>query len=413
VPRPFVLHLETSFGFLSLLTAAAFLGTPAERRAKIGVVLFALPGALHVAAIVLARIPQLRSLPVSGDLSRWGELCLLAAAASAPFTLAPRRAGAGAGAGAGGWMIPLAAAVAFTLILSVALGTRYDLVQAIALYGLRLDMPRLASGMGLAYLAAALGWTYAVVQMLRKRGGMRLGGYGLLLLAIAGYQVGSPVELAVSLLGLFALSVGELRARADAPASEGARGPVPLGPADWRALVGRVATAVDDGSGPEGTPADVLVADEDDREISVLRGHRRGRATVIRVLRRRGRLVELEINVGDPGHREVTATIERHRSWLARSPEQRLPLPRAKTGDPLFDQKFSVHGQAPLHSEGLRRQVMRQGDGVLSLWHGTAARYRAVAMHGGAIDPASVDPGAVAASVDAMLDLVAIDAAVA
>lgn len=376
IPRRFILHLETSFAFLALLTAAAFLGSPARRRVKLGVLLFALPGALHVTSMVLERIGWLTVSTTAGDLSRWGEACLLIAAASAPLTLVPRPLTQRR------WTLPIAVATALTVLLVLALAVRYDLVQAAALYGLHLEMPRLWSSMGLVYLLATFGWTLAVMQLLGEKGGTRLAGYGLLLLAIAGYQIGAPVELSVSLLGLLALSVGELRAAA--PAVGRAALTPALGLADWRTYVGQLATAATDGSAPDGAaPPEAIVVDEDDLEVSHVRGHRRHRPVGLRFLRRRGRVVEFEIAVGDPGHREPNATVERHRSWLARSPEQRLALPRTRTGDPAFDQKFSVHGQAPLSSDALRREVMRQGDGVLSLWQGTAARYRAVHRGGG------------------------------
>jgi hypothetical protein len=417
IPRRFVLHLETSFAFLALLTAAAFLGTPTGRRVKLGVLMFALPGALYVLSIVLERIGWLKSSTTAGDLARWGEACLLVAAASAPLTLVPRPLAERR------WLLPLAIASALTALLIFTLAVRYDLVQATALYGLHLEMPRLRSPMGLAYLAALFGWTVAVVQLLGEKGGTRLAGYGLLLLAIAGYQLGAPVELSTSLLGLLALSVGELRAAGHTP---GPASLVPaLGLADWRTYVGQLAAAATDGSAPGGAaPPEAIVVDEDDLEVSHVRGHRRSRPVDLRFLRRRGRVVEFEIAVGDPGHREPNATVERHRSWLARSPEQRLALPRTRTGDAAFDQKFSVHGQAPLGSDALRREVMRQGDGVLSLWQGTAARYRAVhhgepaATNGAVIDPpfaasfgrAAAGSDGVIAMLDTLIDLVEVGA---
>src|SRR5262249_30470889 len=61
-----------------------------------------------------------------------------------------------------------------------------------------------------------------------------------------------------------------------------------------------------------------------------------------------------------------------------RSPEQRVSKPRMKTGDPSFDQRLSVHGQAPLADPALRERVLHAaGDGVLSIWSGAAARYHA------------------------------------
>jgi len=65
-----------------------------------------------------------------------------------------------------------------------------------------------------------------------------------------------------------------------------------------------------------------------------------------------------------------------------------------KTGDAAFDQKFSVHGSAPLADVELRRRLERsQGDGVLTIWRGSAARYQL--SH-----PTSEAPAAFAGDVD-------------
>jgi len=98
---------------------------------------------------------------------------------------------------------------------------------------------------------------------------------------------------------------------------------------------------------------------------------------LIKLMRKRGTLVDLEASYGTAGHAAADASIERHRRWLERSPEHKVRLPRAKTGDPSFDQKFSVHGDAPLADAELRRRLERQqGDGVLTIWKGSAARYQ-------------------------------------
>jgi hypothetical protein len=87
-------------------------------------------------------------------------------------------------------------------------------------------------------------------------------------------------------------------------------------------------------------------------------------------------LVELEAVVGEPPRGAPEASIERPRSWLARSPGQRARLPRVRTGDAAFDQRLVVHGNAPLGDAELRRRLVRDAaTGVVSLWRGTAARY--------------------------------------
>ncbi len=394
VPRALILPLEGGFGFMSLLVAGAFLRARVPARVKVGVVLFALPGILHVTSTVLERLGWAHGRSSIGDLFPWGEASLILAAATAPFTLAPRRTSEAGGAGN---LLALALAAGLTATFSVALATRYDLMQAIATYGPHIELPRLASLMGLAYLVAALGWTYAVVRSLARRGGTRLAGYGLLLLAIGGYPLGSPVELSVNLLGLLALSVGELRALGGPRTAGVETGTPTLDRAEWRAWIGRLATAANDGSAEAMGPPEAVVVEEDDLEASRIRGQRRGRGVGMRFLRRRGRITEVELTVGDPGHREPSASIERHRSWLARNPDQRLSLPRMKTGDAAFDQKFSVHGAAPLSDEAVRRQLMRQDDGVLSLWNGAAARYQTTA--------GAADADGWLALLDLMIDL--------
>jgi hypothetical protein len=390
VPRGFVVPLEAGYISLSLLTVAAFLRSGVPGRVKLGVTLFALPAVLHDLSAVLNGIGWSSGRRSTIGLLPWAEAALLLAAVTAPFTLR------GPGRATGRSTIWLALAAVPAAILMVALRTRFDLIQAFAQYGPHLEMPRLETWIGLGYVAATLGWCYAVARLLAGKGGARLAAYGLLLVAIAGYPTGSPVELAVSLVGLLSLSVGELRlhGRRDPAAVNGASG---FNRHDWRAWIARLANSAHDGSAPEVGPPEAVVVEEDDLEASRIRAQRRGRGVGIRFLRRRGRITELEVTVGDPGHREASATIERHRTWLARSPEQRLPLPRARTGDAVFDQRFSVHGDAPLQSDTVRREIMRHEEGQFSLWKGTAARYHA---------PTGVaDSAAVIALVDVLIDL--------
>jgi hypothetical protein len=420
-PPPFFFHAATtSYGFLSLLTLLAVLGARVGWRAKVGVALFTLPGLLHVTSLALERTGVGAGGTLVGDLSWWGEACLLLAAASAPLTLPPERARQRA------WIVPGAVAAGVATVFAVALGSHHDLVAAAALFGLRLEMPDLTSAMGAAYVVAAFGWTLAFAQLLAAGGGARLAGYGVLLLAVAGYQIGAPPELTVALLGVLALSIGELRASpaaaGEAALADGA-GAGSVKATDWRTYVGRVAAAATDGSGPAGAPPEAVVVDDDDLEVSRVRGHRRGRPVSLRFLRRRGQVVEFEVSVGEPGHQEPQATIERRRGWLARAHGGgQAPLPASKTGDPAFDQAFRVRGQAPLASEGLRQQVMRQGAGVLSLWRGGAARYQAhrngrnegergdppfVPAFGG-VPPISAHTDDMVAMLDTLIDLVEI-----
>jgi hypothetical protein len=363
----YFVHLATAFGFLGMLTAGAFARTQAAGRVKLAVFLFALPGILHA----FARISSswLRGAGIASVLAGAGEVALIAAAIASPFLLSPyswqERMKT--------WRFPLAVAGTLTAVMMFVLVVRFDLLQTSVLYGLRIDLPRPGSVPGVAHVIAFFCWTFATTELLRQRGGTRLAGYGLILLALGGYEAGSPVELSLSLLGLLALSVGQVRA---APARAGTPTTTRVETPRWRDFVRRLATAAQSGEPPDDTRPEAIVVADGEMEVSRIRSHRRGHLVSIKLLRKRGTLVELDATVGTQGHGLPDASIERHRRWLARSPELRLKLERQKTGDADFDQTFSVHGEAPLRDDELRHRLAgQQGDGVVTIWRGGAARY--------------------------------------
>jgi hypothetical protein len=388
---------QICFAFLALLTAVAFALAQAPVRIKLGVAAFALPGTLHSFGAFAASRPNVSQ--AAPALVVAGEIALVAAGILAPLLLPPRPFRERR------WRIPFLVAALLTAGFVFALVWRFDLIQASALYGLRLELPPIASAAGVALLLAFFGWTFATVELVSDKGGMRLAGYGLVLIALGGYDQASPVELSLSVLGLVALAVGELRALPYADKS------VPrVGVSEWRAFVGRLAAGVGDGTGPEETRPEAIVVAEGELEVSRILTHRRGQPVTIKLMRKRGTPVELDASYGNAGHAAADASIERHRHWLARSPEHKLKLPRVKTGDPSFDQKFSVHGAAPLADADLRRRLEKQqGDGVLTIWRGSAARYQL--SHPGADAPEAftgqVDDAASVQSIVEIVDMLA------
>jgi hypothetical protein len=367
---------QGAFAFLALLTAIAFVSTGAPFRLKAGLVTLALPGALHGFGYVVSRLQTAgtgffagarRALAPGGPpLLEAGAIAVLLAGLLAPLLLPPRPVHERR------WHVPLAIATALTGLFVFALVWRFDVIQASALYGLRLELPPLTTVAGLAHVLAFFGWTFATIELIADRGGIRLAGYGMVLLALGGYEQASPVELCLSVLGLVAVAVGELRALPYADRN------VPrIGDAEWRGFVGRLAAGVGDGTGPDGTRPEAVVVAEGELEVSRIQTHRRGQPVTIKLKRKRGTPVELDATYGNAGHAAADASIERHRRWLERNPDQKLRLPRTKTGDASFDQKFSVHGTAPLADTEMRRRLERQqGDGVLTIWRGSAARYQ-------------------------------------
>ncbi len=334
--RSFV-YAQICFAFLMLLTAIAFRTTRAPARLKLGIATLALPGALHAFGYVAARLtPEghdafasvRRTLaPGGAPLLEAGAIALLLAGVLAPLLLPPRPVHERR------WHVPLAIATALTGLFVFALLWRFDVIQASALYGLRLELPPLTTVAGLAHVLAFFGWAFATIELIADRGGLRLAGYGMVLLALGGYEQASPVELCLSLLGLVAVAVGELRALPYADRT------VPrISDSEWRGFVGRLAAGVGDGTGPDGTRPDAVIVAEGELEVSRIQTHRRGQPVTIKLKRKRGTPVELDASYGDAGRAAADASIERHRRWLERSPEQKVRLPRTKTGDASFDQ---------------------------------------------------------------------------
>ncbi len=186
LPPRYFLYLELSFGFLALVTLSAFVGTPALGRVKLGLALLTLPGIVHAAAIFVAGW----GLGDGGTvLARVGEWGVVLGAAAAPFLLSPRPSEERRR------RLPLSVGLSATILFVLGLHYRFDVLEASALYGLRIELPSLGSLAGVCYVVALFGWTFATTELVTDVGGMRLGGYGLILLALGGYDAGSPVEL--------------------------------------------------------------------------------------------------------------------------------------------------------------------------------------------------------------------------
>jgi hypothetical protein len=206
--RMFV-QLKTSQAFLSWLIALAVWRAPISFRARLGVTLFALPAVLHTTALFVNELGRARAGSMAANLARIGELSAFLAAGAAPLLLPPPLRGAR--------YAPIAWLLGILAITVLVAGTliKFDLVQLLALYGLRLDLPPLASQGAWAYvllLALALLGTFLVVLPALGAGASdRLVAYGVIMLVTSGYQIASPSDLGVAICGLLALAVGVTR----------------------------------------------------------------------------------------------------------------------------------------------------------------------------------------------------------
>jgi hypothetical protein len=373
-PERYQTHLETSFGFVVLLMLASVAGhssPPAAprgglSRAKVGFALFALPSLLHLAAAMSLRVGWLREgSPGSSVLVLLAEgLWLLAGIASPALLLIGQTSRA-----------RLATALGFaagsSAFFFVALLGRYDLIQTLALYGLRLELPHAMTMMGFGYALALFGFVTTTTALLLKPGGARLTGLGLCLLGLAGFQTSSPVELSLALCGLLAMATGIVRGVGEGPSFSD------LSPGRWRAVLGSVTMALADPQSPEMEPStiQVLTGDDAGSDDSRIHGTRRSHKFSLRFVRGRGRVDSFRAEVGTPGDDTPDATIESHERWLARRPEERPGFERVRTGDMAFDRRLGVYGEIALGDHQLRRKLLHHADGSFTFWRGRAARF--------------------------------------
>ena len=363
-PARYETHLQTSFGFVTAMVTLAFLTSRSARpRGRIGLTLLVLPPLLHVASFVASRAGWWRTSWASPDtLSLTGEIVLLLAAITSPALLLPSPLGWGRLAPA----LALAAGVGtFFFVASVG---RPDLVQAIGLYSVHLELPRASSLLGLAYTAALVGYTVTLVSLLLTPGPARLSGLGLALLGLGGYQTASPVELALTLGGIVTLATGLSRS------TPTTRSPAALSPDGWRSLLESIAARVS--SAPVGIGPDLVEitgSDVPGTDTATVRATRGGRPVELVVRRNQGVVEALAILIGMRPDGPPDATIEAHETWLSRPPAERPSASRHKTGDLAFDRKWGVYGKATLADAALRRRWLRHMNGTVRLWLGSAA----------------------------------------
>jgi hypothetical protein len=202
-PR-YQIHLRISHGFLVFFLMLGVWRGSHALRAKVAITLFALPMVLDAIAIFLHRMSWTWVDP--GQIMRFSHAVTWAAMCAASVLLAPRIRRARHLA------ITLAAGILFGGALGAVTALRFDLVQAVAFYGLRVDLTGMSSSAEQLYTAALIvalaSLVAAAAGCLAARGPARLVGWGLLLLAVSGQELSSAKPALFTLCGLLALVMG-------------------------------------------------------------------------------------------------------------------------------------------------------------------------------------------------------------
>ena len=219
-------HMRISHGFLVFFLALGIWHGARAWRSKLAVTLFASPIVLQAAALFVHRMGWARLDPA--QMVRVGHAIALAAMTATPVLVAPwpwRKARIA---------ITITAGTILAAALSAATVLRFDLVQAVAYYGLRIDLTGLGSSAERLYAGAliaafaCLGAT--TVSCLVEKGKSRLAGWALLLLGVTGMEIGSPKPALFALCGLLALATATVQESRSA-VGEGAPGiDSPAGP---------------------------------------------------------------------------------------------------------------------------------------------------------------------------------------
>lgn len=210
------IHLRISHGFLVFFLMLGVWHGARSLRAKVGVTLFALPMVLEAVAIFFHRMAWTRIEP--GHIVRFAHAITWTAMCAAPVLLAPRLRGLKH------FAIMLVTGVSLGAGLGVATALSFDVVQAVAFYGLRIDLTGLSSSaevlftgalvVGLSSLGAAAAACLAIP------GPARLVGLGLVLIGVSGQDLSSVRPALFTLCALLALVMGTLRTNVPLAMSE-------------------------------------------------------------------------------------------------------------------------------------------------------------------------------------------------
>jgi hypothetical protein len=414
LPEALVLHGRGALVVLTGFALLAILLGPGEGRAKVGALCLVLPVWLVSYTTFAARFP---GLAPNADLSGWptsalrvGESAAVASAIISFLCFMPvRRARRAGGLG------PLMLAGAIAVGAAVLSARRFDLTVRASVYAIGIDLP-FPLGLRALYLAALFSLALTILSLIAERGPARTIGVGLALFTVAGYQGQHPAHLAVAAVGLVTLvfTIALWREGAATPAEDRPVTP-PIPEAAWRSFVGALRHALSPAGAP---PAEAVIVDGDEGTITRVRGLRRERPVVVRVLSRYGTLVELDVTIGDPAEGPPALSLHPRALGAGRlGPAAGEGMAQA-TGDPRFDARFKLRGRAAvidLVDAALRERLLGLW-GWIGVWPRGRVSFRVagradaleLALPAAAIgrgDPAALEP--LGRLLDLLLDLAA------
>jgi hypothetical protein len=351
-------HASSAFALLLVTLVVALLSRPAALRHKLGVIYLAAPMLLHGYSYLTQQLPALAPHGDYADLpSRLfeaGEHMVVVGAYASFLFFSP----------AARWTsllepLPTAVAAVVAGCATILVQAAFPVAAQAAYYGLGLDLP---SPMGSAlHLAGLFFFALTVGRLLARPGPPRAMAYGLLLVALAGYQLRAAHQLLLCAIGVLLLVRAALAAAAEheAPASADAAAARPLSADDWRRCLGAL-------DAKDGISGETVVLENVSAQIVRWRGARATVPLSLRIAIRRGQPLELEVAAGRVPTDAPAVELTRPRSWL---------------GSPGAALRFTVRDRPeladPLRAGALREDLERLIRGTLRIWPEEGVQYTA------------------------------------
>jgi hypothetical protein len=204
----FVGYLRISHAFLAAFIAVAVWFRPSPHRLKLLVTLFAAPVVVQTTSMFFERKGWLPLQVLYGP--RMGQALAFSGLLLAPFLIPQLIKGRRA-------VFMLVGAILGLALLMLAMVRHYGLMQVMALYGLRFELPPATDLLGRSYaamvVAAYVSTSVAALACMAAGATYRLLGYGLVLLAVTGHQIAATNQTVFSICGLCALALGAAHMR--------------------------------------------------------------------------------------------------------------------------------------------------------------------------------------------------------
>lgn len=369
LPTALAPWLNISFGLTLLVLVITFGTRRASLRHKLGVFYLAAPLLLHCYWLAARQLGWLAPEGVYADLpSRLLEvgqhLVVVGAFASFLFFVPFPRLSALLEP------IPLAIAALLTGALTFLVSYHHPLAARASFVGLNVTLPQPTPhgllSLGL-HVAALFFFTLTVTALLLRGRAERAIGLGLLLVALSGFHLELPYQLLLTLAGMMQLMRGAMQAGAEREPAEMVSVPAKLPSAEvWQRFMQRAAACC----GAEEAEA---VSLRGESQIVRLRARLSGMALGIRVQLRKGRVQQLEVDLGQPPKEDPAASLLRREGRRGeRVSDGRGPRVRG------FDPRFVLRDATGEISDVLTPHAARLATSVhgwLGIWPAEGLQY--------------------------------------